>query len=470
MTLKAYKKNGNLKLFCKKKLSWLVLFSLIYIPIVSSMNILPYDTTCSDKEIIRAEALTNDIPITEAGFCENCENNSSGLDDLYNTFIPEIPRQCFLAMALNGSKLFDGDQYVHCESKGSSKITPHRKLCVNKNYIHAIYTAWKDVTKCFNYSLERKIETFHLINHESRGLLNIKSDTGARCLGQLTTIYVRGINQGIKRWEPLYREVIQRCPDLREKTFQDMNFITCKTTSDPYTCLFYTIYGFEKNHRLMEETFKSQSEYINLSQFPEDIRKKYKLPIRLNELLHIEGFTKDGKPINWLIWDDIELYNLYTQIDDSKGLQVKKVPIFEHQEDIEIMFNYWSHNGGESLSKASLKARVETIKKSVSKTCSPDDSYQLRCKGRNQIIEGGGLDSLLAMELFGNDITRNYQSGSYRRRQEVGNFVKNVLASSKAVFDSGDRLWNVRLPHLSYREQMDFQEEISYVCPQLRFQ
>ncbi|MDE0518836.1 MAG: hypothetical protein OXH36_04695 [Bdellovibrionales bacterium] len=290
---------------------------------------LPYDSQCTKHKIQRTNDLAQDPSITEADFCEQCESYfANTLEDYISIkeIFTAIPKQCFLAMALRGNRLFSYDQYVHCESKNQASFDKRRKFCINEDYINTIYEAWTDVAECFNYSLERQKEIFHLINQESGGILNIKSKTGARCLGQVTIDYVKTINTLIRsadkknplQHSEIYTEVAQRCPQMTEKALENINFITCQTSLDPHTCLFYTFYGLERNHRIMTNNLQSKLDYMGNREFPESVAHKYQLPIKLNEMLHITGTTKNGNSVDWVIWDDSELYELWERIDDSK--------------------------------------------------------------------------------------------------------------------------------------------------------
>ena len=449
----------------------------------------PYQTQCPEYKTQRTENLAQDPSITEAGFCERCERSLSSILDIYtsiNSEIVAIPRKCFLAMAMRGDSLFSSNQYVHCESKNKAHFSKNRKYCINEKYIKTIHSAWKDITECFNYDIERQEEIFHLINQESGGILNVKSPTGARCLGQVTIDYVKTINKIINsayktnplKHSELYREVIQRCPRLKEKILKDINFITCKTSMDPYTCLFYTFYGLERNHQRMKETLQSKLDYMGNKEFPQEVTDKYQLPIKLNEMLTITGTTKNGNSISWVVWDDSELYDLWKKIDNSKELTIKKVPLFKKQEDIEKMFNYWSHNGGQSLVNSSLAERIARIKQNISKSCKKD-SKENRCLAREQIQQGKGVKSSLALEIFSADLLSTYPSKSETRRKEVAGYVKKMISSNQEVFnfDEGSGHTNTMLntykkysPNLDEEDFINFQRQLFLTCPRLNFE
>ncbi|MDE0092348.1 MAG: hypothetical protein OXN83_03570, partial [Oligoflexia bacterium] len=424
-------------------------FILSFIPITFAKgSFLPYDSQCSEHEMQRTENITSDPSITEADFCEQCSNRFSNLRNIYipikavQNKLTIIPKQCFLAMALRGDRLFSSRQYVHCASKQEAYFTRHQKLCINEDYINTIYKAWTDISQCFNYDIERQKEVFHLINQESGGILNVKSATGARCLGQVTIDYVKTINNIINssrktnplKYSGIYKEVTTRCPLLKEKVLKNINFITCQTSMDPYICLFYTFYGLERNHRKMKENLQSKLDYMGNREFPESVANKYQLPIKLNEMLTITGTTKNGNKFNWVIWDDSELYELWNKIDDSKELTIKKIPLFKKQEHIEQMFNYWSHNGGQSLVNSSLIKRIERLKRNIAQSCE-SDSQENRCLARAQIEKGDGIDSFLALQMFTTDLLKTYPSKSRTRRKEVAQYVIRMITSNRRVFN-----------------------------------
>ncbi|MDE0118961.1 MAG: hypothetical protein OXM55_03005 [Bdellovibrionales bacterium] len=474
-------------------MNYKVIFILIlftHIPIVfANDSKLPYDVQCTKHKIQRTNDLAQDPSITEADFCALCESHLANTPEPYisikETFI-NIPKSCFLAMALRGNALFPFKRYVHCESKNQATFHKRRKFCINENYINTIYKAWKDMAKCFNSSLERQKEMFHLINQESGGILNIKSKTGARCLGQVTIDYVKTINSLISssdkknplQHSEIYTEVTQRCPQLAEKVLKNINFITCQTSLDPHTCLFYTFYGLERNHRIMKNNFNSKSDYMGNREFPKKVTDQYQLPIRLNEVLHITGTTKNGNNIDWVIWDDSELYELWEKIDDSKDLTIKKTPLFKNQEKIEQMLNYWAHNGGQSLVNSSLIKRIEKLKRNISRSCR-SSSQENRCLAREQIKqEGRGIDSSLALKMLSSDLLETYPSNSRKRRTEVAQYVTKMIDSSQQVFNynEGSQNTNSMLnrykyaqPNLSREEKISFQKQISKVCPKLSF-
>ncbi|MBC6415929.1 MAG: hypothetical protein GDA46_06020, partial [Bdellovibrionales bacterium] len=222
---------------------------------------------------------------------------------------------------------------------------------------------------------------------------------------------------------------------------------------NPHKCLMYTFFGLQKSYKNIEERLNSEpgfkpkhignKEFKSSDSFPSQgdlARRKYEnflslLPIDRKEMLTVKGRKVNGQKINWLIWDDSEIYGLYREIDWSdETLEIQKVPLFEREEDIKTMFVYWSHNGGHSLSRYTFVEKVEDLKKEAKESCS-EGSKKLRCKMRRQIREGKGLSSVLAHEFFREDIFKNYD-GDKVRRSEVADYVSKIVESRDIVFDT----------------------------------
>ncbi|MYE07548.1 MAG: hypothetical protein F4X95_02195 [Oligoflexia bacterium] len=228
----------------------------------------------------------------------------------------------------------------------------------------------------------------------------------------------------------------------------------------------------------MTNNLQSKLDYMGNREFPESVAHKYQLPIKLNEMLHITGTTKNGNSVDWVIWDDSELYELWERIDDSKDLTIKKVPLFKKQEEIEKMFNYWAHNGGQSLVNNSLIKRIEKLKRDISRSCR-SHSKKPRCLAREQIKQKGrGIDSSLALKIFSADLLETYPSNSKKKRTEVSQYITKMIDSSQRTFsyNKGSEGTNSMLnnyanaqPNLSAKERVSFQKKVSNVCPKLSF-
>ncbi|MCY4321390.1 MAG: hypothetical protein OXC37_03165, partial [Bdellovibrionaceae bacterium] len=141
-------------------------------------------------------------------------------------------------------------------------------------------------------------------------------------------------------------------------------------------------------------------------------------------------------------------------------------------------FYYWAHNVGQSLVNGSLIKRIERLKKNISISCNQSTAKQNRCLAREQIKKGEGLSSSLALKMFANDLLRTYPAGTTKRKQEVANYVKNILSSSEKVFnyEEDSQNTNIMLKYyknqagLSEEEAIQFQKEIDDICPKISFE
>lgn len=461
----------------------------------SSSLVFPYQK-CSKQIENYTKNLVNNVSDTEAKFCPECSKEDlsfnpfsifKNTNDELHKFI--IPKECFIAVSARGNKMFRTNQYVRCKNKEDTRYHKGYRICANEEYIDMIQKTFSHIARCFNFDIHRQKEIFHLINQESGGILNARSKTRARCLGQVTIDYVNDINRYIRsakrskqhlKYAEIYNEVIQRCPELEKAVLKDINSITCRMTQDPYTCLFYTFFGLEQNHRKIKDNLNSETNYMGNKAFTKAEKEKFKLPIKLKEILNVEALV-DGKKIHWTFWDDSEVYQAFKKSKrDIKVLSVEKIPLFENQDDIELLFSYWSHNGGSTFSKGRMISMIEKLKQNISRSCK-NNSKEHRCYLRKQIQKGQSISANGALiESFEMDILRSYPSRRRIRREEVAYYVRNLMNTSKRVFNykenSGQTQEMVKYYkkavkfkdiELSEEDANRFQQHISQVCPKI---
>ena len=457
----------------------------------SSSLVFPYQK-CNKQSENYTERMVSDFSATEAAHCFECQKNGHSIDAIIKQLTKyfsstAISKQCFLAIALRGNRIFSDDQYISCSKNNLKQFDGYTKFCIDENYVYMIHRAFAKMSQCFNFNIRRQQEAFNLINQESSGILNAQSETKARCLGQLTIDYVKEINKYIrsrKNSKPLklseiYDEVIKRCPDLRDTMLKDINSITCQTTHDPYICLFYTFFGMEKNYRIIQNKLNSVSDYMGTREFSNSEKQVFQLPIRVNEILNVKAIV-DGQEIHWIFWDGSELYDTLRRSEKQIViLKANKIPVFENQVDIVSLFNYWAHNGGNSISRTRVISMVERLKKSIARSCKAN-SKEPRCLFRNQIQKGESLSATSARSFFEKDLLHNYPSKSRARRKEVAYYVRNIINTNKRTFDYKEksnqtntmlnfykRAFKFKDVGLSNEEAMAFQKNVFKTCPQL---
>ena len=260
------------------------------------------------------------------------------LKNLYFFKKTAVPKQCFLAMALRGNRIFKENQYSACISENASK-NGNKKLCINEDYIEMIQKVWTNLSFCFDYNLKKQKKILQMINHESGGILNVRSSTGAKCLGQITNDFVEDINKIIKSTESskplpyseIYKQVEGRCPDLEDKIFKNSNRILCKSIRDPYKCLFYTFFGFELSLHKIHDKLKTRTNRIPEEALSDLGVLSYYLPIRRNEMMNVVVSSGNEEKQTFTFWDDLEVYNTFkNHIEDENFLfLIEKVPLFK---------------------------------------------------------------------------------------------------------------------------------------------
>ena len=297
-----------------------------------------------------------------------------------------------------------------------------KTLCVNANYIDMLHEAFKKMSQCFDYNLDKQERLLQLINQESGGILNIQSRTGANCMGQITEPYILDINRLIESREKskplefsdIYDQIEKKCPDLKTKLLEVNSSLTCKTIKDPYSCLFYTFFGFELSLQRIKKNLrlKSQSigkEWILSSKLQTE---EETLPIRLNEMMNISVFFTDGTSQTYTAWDNSEFYDILKSLREKEkefNFTTRKVPLFESPEDIEYMFSFWSHNGGLTMSGRRVIAMIENLKQSLTQSCKNKVfSENYRCRLRAKIQSGNSLSNKEVLGFFQKDILKHY--------------------------------------------------------------
>lgn len=364
----------------------------------------------------------------------------------YKNYKSEIPYECFLAASLRGrsEKVVPESRSAYCEDKNfeNESYTGKKKHCINKAYVDMISKAFFDMSYCFNLSRQDQIDFFHLINHESAFILNAKSKTGATCLGQTTWDYVEEINEKIKgnrktRYPHFYKEVLDRCPGLEGKVLSNLNYMDCKTTHDPYICLFYTFFDLKTNYNAIVESLNKPLDYMGKrGAFSKTMKQHFHLPVKLNEVLLVKGVLR-GKKVNWVLWDDSELFDLiqkYQLTEEAMiALEVKKVPLFQDSDKIARMINLWAHNGGGSVARNTGRIIVRRLKQAISRGC-PKTSKRV-CSFRKKLQSGKSLSAREVHPYFRSYLQKKYPSESSSRRKQVANYVKKIISDSDFIFD-----------------------------------
>ncbi len=480
-----------------------VCFLIVFFPIVSfaavSDILFPYQN-CDDSSLNYSNRIVSEVDafLFKYGLKEEISKEQTTESELFYfkgesmidvideeiVFQPAVPKECFLAIALKGIRIFSDERHSYCSRTTDIRPSASRKLCINEDYIDMVYTAFAEMSMCFNYDEKRQLEVFRLISQESSWLLNIRSPTGARCLGQLTSDNIETVNNYISfsksSESSIYNKVITRCPFLEDKILKDEDSLTCRMTHDPYTCLFYTFFDLEKNNRSIKENLQRASNHIeSKKEFFALKKQKFKLPIKLNEMLAVWG-EFDGREVNWLFWDDSEVYDTFNRFPDERlaKLETKKVPIFKNQKEVELLFNYWAHNGGAILTGDHMISMIKKMKQKLALSCDPESEAE-RCRLREIVQRGEGLDTDIWQSYFDEDLFEYYPHESEERRKEVASYIRDIADKNKNVFSyqKGTKNTNIMLDYyekavqstsrniyLSNEDAVNFQKHIAQEC------
>ncbi|MCZ0932768.1 MAG: hypothetical protein OXJ52_06430 [Oligoflexia bacterium] len=430
-------------------------------------------------------------------------------ESIRDTYFSEndVPLECFFASAIRGANIYNSSKsFYYCEKDSSRpgnmsvtddhentrKILP-RRACLNKDYMYLTARAFNKTADCFGFDKSEKEDIFKLFNHESSFLHNIKSHTGAKCYGQLTTVAIKEINKQIYFSDTsssfphsyIFNEVIEECPGLQNAVLNPKIYesveqagkksmrkfhtiisklpISCKITQNPYSCLFYALYHFKINSAEIEAQLRGPtSSFGKQNNIPQEFKDKFLLPIHLNTMLGVTNAT--GKDM--VFWDDSEFWHALKNRSPDSLNNIRQLPLFENEEEVKKIFSLWTYNGGISTTKY-MRDFIKQLKRSIAAPC-PLNSQTKTCQYRFAVQNGQGLATEDVKKEFQTYIQRNHQKISGKRKKEVIHFVSNVEKNLDYLYNKNG-LFRIHLknlvPELESHEIENFQDHLKEVCP-----
>ena len=436
----------------------------------------------------------------------------------------DVPLECFFAGAVRGAGIYNpGKDFYYCEkdslrpgnmsvtdNSAQAKVIPPRRACLNRNYIYLTARAFNKTANCFGFDRAEKESIFNLFNHESSFLHNVKSPTGAKCYGQLTTGTIKEINKQIYfrdalsplPYSHIFDEVIDKCPGLQTAVLNEKisesaesaggkskakfnaivsrSPISCKITQNPYSCLFYAFYNIKKNMIEIKKQFrKPTSGFGKKNNIPLEFKERFSLPISLNEMI---GVTNTGGR-DMIFWDDSELWGALRNRSPDSLSHIRKLPLFENEKEVMDLFSLWTYNGGISITLKYMTAFIRQLKRSIAVPCASDSKTKI-CRYRFAVGRGEGLATADIKKDFQDYIYPNYQKEKNsdkaaplteeekerweRRRREVSNFVSNVARSLNYLHNENSafkRHLKTLVPDLEDGEIESFHNHLREVCP-----
>ena len=437
---------------------------------------------------------------------EEDSNDSSFIETTKEVLSSNIPPECFFASMVHSvakppGKIKKGKRkgqpnYYYCQSakdnnnttglsvtdnKGKKRLIYPRPPCLNEDYTMMTHKAFHEMADCFDFDSKDKEYLFKLFNHESHFILNNKSDTGARCYGQVTRGTLEEVNRRIylsgnvnTNWKSeIYNDAVKKCPEIPNKVLipdaikpdgtQQRGFtsfdrhkstarkLDCQLSQNALTCFFYSMYNIKINVGALEKTLSGDTHSIDsiIPQNREDIentlsglKKDFLLPINLNEVLVVKGsFTeKDGTKVHrsWVMKDDREMYHVLFDRNhnekrtyDIKDLEVNKVKLYDITTDDKWDLLYKAYNGGVSVVGDKMKTFIEHEKSYIAngQRCKNRENDP-HCEKRKNMLEGEQYQA----PPFDHETFRR----SARLSGQTREFTNSVKRSMNYLKDEGD--------------------------------
>ena len=401
---------------------------------------------------------------------------------------------CFLASTWRGKRLWSpqkkGRAYYHCsegktrphttvmDDKGKTRNMYNRSFCHNRNYIQMISKAFNEVSQCFGLDPDEKRHIFALFNHESSFQLNKRSNTGARCLGQMTMTAFKDINRDINNEGRIAKEVFGRCPKLAEEvippeilqknlswkgvkkvTARNERAFNCSLTHNPYACLFYSIYFLKHYENILESIMEGAGEdhFPASFQMPQDIEERFGFPIQMGEIFQVKGTCQHPSQGelegSWLFQRNDKAYDFLQKCGFDRRLNTRKVELFEgFGSKIKLDVLLTSYNGGSSILMTYFPNFIRDLKERIVKACTVPE----QCPRRKSIEKGRPLSSQSFLDDFGKYLLENYNAGAVRRK-EVAKFSTKVSQDLGTIGMGSQENRNILSSHL----EKVFGEEVS---------
>lgn len=376
-----------------------------------------------------------------------------------------IHPECFFASNLRGFKIKPKGNYFHCsdpsgegstasiKSMGAHKNkagkTYHprtRPFCFSKSYVKTVAWAFNKIANCFDLNTGHRNQMFSLFNHEGSFILNNRSNTGARCFGQMTKTAIREVHRLISLDEDstpmkkLYNKAIKKCPglsglhpDLSEKRSWKRipRNSTCSLTHNPYKCTFYSMFYAISNIEIAKETLNSKSE--SSRRYNEEVADKLGFPIALNEILMLKAVPKtQGKnKVDMLMYNEVEANSVFSYWDkrENYNLEARKTPFFDEATlpKIRDLTALWSYNAGPGVVKGTLTSFIRDFKQEISKR----NCKEPYCAYRKKFMAGKSMTATEFQPLY-----KDYMRTVYvpKRDKQGKQIIENGKAKWKRLY------------------------------------
>ena len=390
---------------------------------------------------------------------------------------------CFYAGSLRGKNSFSSEEdFSSCEDYSSPNPTrghSENGACLSQEYSEKFALLFEQMTNCFSLSQKEKNNFFKILNHESAFMPNARSESGARCLGQLTedTFKDTSIRMTLRINYPddtnyaLYKDydlLNGKCPYLDNYTippkirenvidsvYNNINpeydrvkytytqflgineadqkhfWYECKILSNPVQCLLYSTLYYKLSlnqfdHAFIPKERRSRTNSLNTAsneernKFQEHINE-HSIGLSLNEIYVFKDEEKSSNPMVFISTGGA--YEKFIQDDFSPTASIKKVRLlspedFDRMKDLTLQL---AHNVGQAMTRNEVEYLLNDIKEYIA---TPDNEY------RKMILEG----KTLPFELIEQSFIEAAIQLAPKRREEVGKYASKVKRDMDYVF------------------------------------
>ncbi len=347
----------------------------------------------------------------------------------------------------------------------------NRPPCLNHQYIHLISRAFNQITDCFGFTLKKEKERlFALFHHESRFLLNkveeydedgkIRESTN-RCFGQMKNDFISNVNRYIyfgdrdrekdkdknkprvSRWYKygdIYKKAKMACPFLEQtltprpvyltdttihpnNTFEKTHVnkkqvMICKTSQDPYSCLFYSVYNAKVNLVFMFDNLSKTDKTTIHPSWQARLKQKMPQSTKYNEMLLITGTARspEGKRILWRRF----LRDSSSPNITPENSQIKKVSLFKNEDELIWAFILYAHNGGGTVVTIRFSEFMDKLKEDIT---DPDCKKDAVCnRYRTSVLRGRGLSTSVLHKEF----AKYAEEKQIENHEELSQFMEKI--------------------------------------------
>ena len=162
----------------------------------------------------------------------------------------------------------------------------------------------------------------------------------------------------------------QSCSNCSDE-LTDQAPMTCALTSDPYSCLFYSMLNLKLNMIEFDRWYNYHPTYLSSNvEVEEEFIEKYGSTLRRNQVYIAKGKLIGGITgnlfDNMLFSDYVEMYEILPHYREGTIIEEHKPVTLFDPEDLRTHFTHTAHNGGRTIANEHFVAFMGNIKRKIS--------------------------------------------------------------------------------------------------------